>query len=109
MAMQDANGDAELSLLLITACQAINDRDAVESFLMELNNMRNSVAVKTIKEISVKGTLAAKEALGEAMEFLTGEEGMTVDKLDKWYNDPSGDNLDDPDAEEFYGPTKDED
>ena len=48
---------------------------------------------------------AAKAALREAIEFLTGEENITTpEQLDNWYNDPSGDNRDDEDAEEFYGP-----
>lgn len=103
-ALIEANGDGELSQIVIAACQMINDADAVESFLLEINNMRPSVAVETLKEIHVSGSQAAKDALPETLEFFTGEEGMTADKLDDWYNDPSGDNVDPEEAEALFGP-----
>ncbi len=103
--MSDANGDAELAQAVLAAARTINDVDAMETILSELNNMRNSVAVDTIKKIMSSGTEAAKNALQEAIDFFTGEEGIsTPEQLDKWYNDPSGDNLDDENAEEMYGP-----
>lgn len=98
--LQDANGDAELSMLVITACQAVNDADAIESFLMELGEMRNSVAVETIKAIAEKGTQAAKEALQEAIDDFTCEEGITLETLDAWLKD----HPDDPDDEDVHGP-----
>lgn len=109
MSLMDANGDEELSRLLIAACQAINDSDAIDSFMMELNNIRPSRVVSTLEEISKTGSAAAKAALAETISFYTGEdECTTVEKLKEWYNDPSGENRDDEDAEDFYGPQKDE-
>ncbi len=103
--MSEANGDAELSQTVLAAALTINDADAMESILMELNNMRPSVAVSTIKGIWEAGTDAAKSALPEAIEFLTGREDIkTPEDLDAWYNDPSGDNMDGEDAEEDFGP-----
>ncbi len=103
--ISDANGDAELSQTVLAAALTINDADAMESILMELNNMRPSVAVSTIKGIWEAGTDAAKSALPEAIEFLTGREDIkTPEDLDAWYNDPSGDNMDGEDAEEDFGP-----
>lgn len=102
----EANGDRELSMVVLAAARAINDSEAMDSILMNLNNMRPSVAVETIKQIWSTGTEGAKTALTEAVEFLTGTEGIrTPEQLDAWYNDPSGDNRDDEDAEEFYGPS----
>ena len=93
---------------LTAAAAVIADADAMDSILMSLNEMRPSVAVATIKQIWATGTDAAKAALREAIEFLTGEENITTpEQLDNWYNDPSGDNRDDEDAEEFYGPSQD--
>lgn len=104
----EANGDRELATIVLAAAQAINDSEAMDSILMNLSDMRPSVAVETIKQIWATGTAGAKAALAEAVEFLTGEEGITTpEQLDAWYNDPSGDNRDDEDAEEFYGPSKD--
>ncbi len=102
--IREANGDRELQQAVLAASRAINDADAMESILSELNNMRNSVAVETIKQIMATGTEAAKNALPEAIEFFTGQEGITTpEQLDAWYNDSSGDNKDAEDAEEFYG------
>ena len=104
----DANGDRELSSLLVTACQAVTDGDAIETFLMELDNMRNSVAIETVKQIAQTGTPAAQAALKEAMEDRFGE-GVTLETLDQWYNDPSGENRDSPEDEDIYGPDNDDD
>ncbi len=107
-ALIEANGDRELSAVVTAAAAVIADADAMDSILMSLNEMRPSVAVATIKQIWATGTDAAKAALREAIEFLTGEENITTpEQLDNWYNDPSGDNRDDEDAEEFYGPSQD--
>lgn len=107
-ALIEANGDRELATIVTAAASAIDDADAMDSILMSLNEMRPSVAVATIKQIWATGTEGAKAALREAIEFLTGEEGITTpEQLDAWYNDPSGDNQDDEDAEEFYGPSTD--
>ncbi len=107
-AMIEANGDRELATIVQAAAGVINDAEALDSIFMGLNDMRPSVAVETIKQIWANGTEAAKSALTEAIEFLTGEEGITTpEQLDAWYNDPSGDNCDDEDAEEFYGPSND--
>ena len=104
-AMFEANGDVELSQIITGAARVLNDTDALDTMLMELNNMRNSVAVETIIDIWENGTEAAKAALPDAIETLTGEEDIdTVEKLVNWYNDESGDNLDDEDDEEIYGP-----
>lgn len=104
----DANGDFERQQILIAAAQMVNDSDSMDSLLMALNDMRPSRQVETIKTIWEKGTDGAKAALVDAVEFVTGEEGInTPEKLDKWYNDPSGDNKDSEDADDFYGPIKD--
>lgn len=107
-ALFEANGDREISQLVIAAAKTINDFDSIDSLLMWLNDMRPSVIVQTIKAIWEHGTEEAKRALNENMEFITGEEGIdTPEELDAWYNDPSGDHKDDEDAEDFYGAQKD--
>lgn len=104
----EANGDREKSIIVTSAATVVKDADAMDSLLMSLNEMRPSVAVETIKTIWKTGTDEAKTALKDAVEFLTGEENIdTPEKLDQWYNDPSGDNRDGEDAEEMYGPSAD--
>lgn len=103
--ISDANGDSELQQIVLAASYTVNDAGSMESIMMELNNMRPSVAVSTIKAVWESGTEAAKAALPDAIEFLTGEENITTpEALDEWYNDPSGDNMDGEDAEEEFGP-----
>lgn len=107
--LMDANGDEEISQIIIAASKMLNDVDAMESILMEMSNMRNSRIVSTIKEIWRSGTEAAKRALPDAIEFATAEENISSpEQLDAWYNDPSGDNLDGEDAEDIYGPMSDD-
>jgi len=96
--------DRERSKILVQASKVIDDSDAMDSMLFELNNMRHSVAIETIKQLMVEGGAATKSILTEAIEFYTGEEGLdTPEKLDKWLKE----NPDDEDDEEFYGGSKD--
>jgi len=97
-------GDRERAEILVQAVKCISDSDALDSMLFELNNMRNSVAVQTIKRVMAEGNAQSKALLPECIEFVTGEEGLdTPEKLDKWLQE----NPDDEDDEETYGPTKD--
>ena len=96
--------DRERSKILVQASKVIDDSDAMDSMLSELNNMRHSVAIETIKQLMAEGGAATKSILTEAIEFYTGEEGLdTPEKLDKWLKE----NPDDEDDEEFYGASKD--
>lgn len=97
--------DRERANILVEASKIINDAEAMDSMLFELNNMRHSVAVDTIKRLMVEGNAATKSILPENVEFYTGEEGMdSPEKLDEWYKQ----NPDEEDDEEFYGGTKDD-
>ena len=96
--------DRERAEILVQAVKCISDSDALDSMLFELNNMRNSVAVQTIKRVMAEGNAQSKALLPECIEFVTGEEGLdTPEKLDKWLQE----NPDDEDDEETYGPSKD--
>lgn len=97
--------DRERSLILIQAAKVITDADAMDSMLFELNNMRHSVAVETIKELMVSGSDATKSVLPDNIEFYTGEEEITTaEQLDEWLEE----NPDDEDDEEFYGGSSDD-
>ena len=97
--------DGERAHILIMAASVINDTDAMDSMLFELNNMRHSVAIEASKSIMQEGTEAAKSLLPENVEFYTGEENLdTPEKLDRWLLE----NPDEEGDEEFYGGTKDE-
>ena len=92
--------DRERAKILVLASQLITDSDVMDSMLFELNNMRHSVAVDTIKQLMASGGAATQTVLPDNIEFYTGEEGMnTPEKLDQWLKD----NPDDEWDEEFYG------
>ena len=94
--------DRERSTILIEASKVINDADAMDSMLFELNNMRHSVAVATLKELMVSGNAATKSALPDNIAFYIGEENITTpEQLDQWLKE----NPDDEDDEAFYGGT----
>lgn len=92
--------DYELSVILVQAAKVINDAEAMDSMLFELNRMRHSVAVDTIKQLMKVGTEATLSVLPANIEFYTCEEGLdSAAKLDKWLEE----NPDDEGDEEFYG------
>jgi len=95
--------DRERSTILIEASKVINDADAMDSMLFELNNMRHSVAVATLKELMVSGNAATKSVLPDNIAFYIGEENITTpEQLDQWLKE----NPDDEDDEAFYGGAK---
>ena len=97
--------DYERAEILIQAAKIVTDADAMDSMLFELNNMRHSVAVDTIKEMMVSGSEATKSVLPDNIEFYTGEEGIdSPEKLDEWLVE----NPDDEDDDEFYGQKKED-
>ena len=92
--------DRERAEILVQASKIITDTDALDTMMFELNNMRHSVAVETIKRLMVEGNAATKSVLPENVEFVTGEENLdTPEKLDEWLKE----NPDDEDDDEFYG------
>lgn len=95
--------DIERSGILVMASQVVTDSDAMDSMLMELNNMRNSVAAETVKQLWLNGNATTQKLLPETIESVTGEEGIdTPEKLDAWL----AENPDDEGDEEFYGGIK---
>ena len=97
--------DYDRAEILIQAAKIVTDADAMDSMLFELNNMRHSVAVSTIKEMMVSGNEATKSVLPDNIEFYTGEEGIdSPEKLDEWL----AANPDDEDDDMFYGLKKED-
>ena len=92
--------DTERSEILIQASKVIDDADAIDSMLFELNNMRHSVAIDTIKRLMVEGNAATKSVLPDNVKFYTGEENMdSPEKLDDWLKRNPNEEGDD----ELYG------
>ena len=93
--------DRELANIFKKIAPIIEDDDAIDAILMGLeNDMRNSVAVDTYKEIFKTGSEEIKKRLVESMQDFTGEDDIsTPEQLDAWLKE----NPDDEDDEEFYG------
>lgn len=107
-------GDRQRAEILKAASQVITDADALESMMMELDDMRNSVAVAVSIDILKTGNEEAKAALLEAMEErfeFDSEDDVdpppprTEAELKRWLEQ----NPDDEDDEDFYGPDKSDD
>jgi hypothetical protein len=91
--------DRERSFILVEAAKVINDADAMDSMLFELNNMRNSVKVDTIKKLLATARDATQSVLPDNIEFAIGEEWLgSSEKLDEWLEKNPDDEFD----EEFY-------
>ena len=93
--------DRELANIFKQIAPVIKDDDAIDAILMGLeNDMRNSVAVDTYKNLFVNGSDEIKQRLVESMQDFTGEDDITTpEQLDAWLKE----NPDDEDDEEFYG------
>ena len=107
-------GDRERSDILVTALKALTDTERIDSLMMNLNNMRNSVKSDTILTILETGSDASKAVMREQYEFYTDsvieEDGVVVndDKIKENINNWKVSNPDDPSDEEFYGPQKED-
>ena len=93
--------DRELATIFKKIAPLIEDDDAIDAILMGLeNDMRNSVAVNTYKELFNTGSEAIRQRLIESMQDFTGEDDITTpEQLDAWLKE----NPDDEDDESFYG------
>ena len=90
----------ERSEILIQASKVINDADAMDSMLFELNDMPRSIAVETIKRLMAEGNSATQQVLPDNIEFYTGEENMnTPEKLDEWLKRIEVEDPEDPNDE----------
>lgn len=88
--------DRERAQIMISSLNIPMDRDTVDHLLFELNNMRNSVAVDTVKKLwKIKNNNITSQ-LADAIESFTGEDGLdSPKKLDEWLEN----NPDDEDDE----------
>lgn len=95
-------GDIERSKILIAALSALNDSERIDSLMMNLNNMRNSVKADTILKIASSGTAEAKILMQEQVGYYTEADVETIDGVQEWLKN----NPDDPGDDDFYGPQK---
>lgn len=101
----EADGDRDLSEILLSLMPAVHDHEMLESFLGELGNMRNSVRADAVRRIYAMGNADAAEVLGQNLSSYFGddESGFVVkgegDLKEYLERNPDGE-----DDESFYGP-----
>lgn len=102
LALEDIElSDYDRARIVVEATKVATSEDFVDMLMMEIGGpMRNSVAASTLAEIMQSGSPASKAKLAEAIEFVTGEEGLsTRDDLERWLQE----NPDGPDDDDLYG------
>lgn len=107
-------GDKAVSEILSQLVKVVHDTDALDSFYMEMNNMRDTVKAQTALNIYNSKNRAAISVLEENLEFIFGDadyEVKTREDVEKFLKDAEQAYVDDPekaqDDEDFYGPPKD--
>ena len=107
-------GDIETSKIIQQITKVVHDRDALDTFVIELDNMRDTVKAETALSILDSGNQDAVSALKDNLEFIFSDidkEEITRQDIEKFRQDAEQAYKDDPeklkDDEEFYGPWKD--
>lgn len=95
--------DSERAEILKMLMKALHDSDRIDTMLMSLNNMRNSVKGQTILDIMSSGTEEAKAMMQEQLEFFTDFDVKDESSVTEWIKN----NPDNEWDEEFYGAQKD--
>lgn len=95
--------DRERARALNALMTALHDTERIDSMLMALNNMRNSVKGEAIISILSSGTPEAKALMQEQLEFYTDFDIFDANGVSEWIKN----NPDNEWDEEFYGANKD--
>ena len=96
--------DRERASILLTVLKSVHDTERIDSMLMALNNMRNSVKGEAIIGILNTGSPEAKVMMQEQLEFFTDFDITDAGGVGKWIQD----NPDNEWDEDFYGGEKKE-
>lgn len=96
--------DRERASILLTVLKSVHDTERIDSMLMALNNMRNSVKGEAIIGILNSGSQEARVMMQEQLEFFTDFDITDANGVGKWIKD----NPDNEWDEEFYGGEKKE-
>ena len=107
-------GDRAISDILKQIVKVVHDKDALDSFYMEMNNMRDTVKAETALAIFDSGNADAVAVLKENVDFYFNDidkEQITREDIEQFRKDAEQVYKDDPekaqDDEDFYGPPKD--
>lgn len=104
-AIAECESDREVSAQVKLAACVVTEAESVESILMEVMNMRHSVAVETFKDILKNGNEQAQAKVLEQIGDYTEDSTITTaEQLDEWLER----NPDDPGDEEMYGSISDD-
>ena len=106
-ALDDSSlSDSEISSMLVNLAKVLNDEDILDDAFASFLDMRHSVAIQTIKEISLTGTPTAQKLMADVIEDVTDRDDIkTFKQLDEWLQA----NPDDEDDDDLFGGDKDDD
>lgn len=79
--------DVEKAEILVALMAVAENPDRIETALNELDSMRNSVKVGTIRRILSTGTPRARQLMLNSLSEYTGDEVTGSERLDKWLQD----------------------
>ena len=106
-------GDVKLAEVIKTASKFIHDRDALDAFYYELNNMRPTIKAETALAICDSGNPDAVAALEDSLEFVfdtADVEVRTREDIELYRENALRDYEENPEKvqedEDFYGPFK---
>ena len=106
-------GDRAISDILKQIVKVVHDRDALDSFYMEMNNMRDTVKAETALAIFDSGNADAVAVLKENVDFYFNDidkEQITREDIEQFRKDAEQAYKDNPEKaqedEDFYGPSK---
>lgn len=105
-------GDAKLSVVIKEVSKVVHDRDTLDTFYFELNNMRPTVRAETALAIYDSKNPDAISVLNDNLEFAFESAGEIKTRADveQYLADAQQDYKDNPakaaEDEEFYGPSR---
>lgn len=104
-AIAECDSDREIAEQVKLAARVVTDEDSLESILVEVMNMRHSVAVETLKDVLANGNEQAyNKVLEQIADFTDDKTITTAEQLDAWLQE----HPDDPGDEEMYGGISDD-
>lgn len=92
--------DRDRADIVVMASRVLSDQVTLDNMMMQIFDMRHSVALGTILEVAEVGTPEASGKMTEVMELYTGEKGIKTEKqAAAWLEENPDGEFD----EDFYG------
>ena len=84
LAMSEISSGPEKAKLIELGMQTVKDADALDSMIMEVGDLSNTLAMQTMLNVIEHGTPEAQKVTKEHYEFFTGEEFTDRKAAENW-------------------------